>query len=318
MADANTNWLGNINSGLSQVSDLIGNANQVANQWNNIGQPTTYDKLGNVDVTAPGATNSVGSNPFFDITGQYVPGQAAAAADIFNQGPTALNPLQQDAYNQVSPVAQQQANLAQQGYDYTQGLLDPNSAYNQELAGAAGAANAGTFGANGTFGGLRNSFGANEAAANAILKNQQTGFNNIGTAQTNLANPINLQNTYGQQYNDWETNTPWEHLGKFQDATAFGQNVPTNTISTNTPSGADIWDKTLDKQVFEQYGIEGLRALAGGDVSADVLQANAPKSYAGPLGQAQQTVDTIGNTINTAADIWDTGNSIWNSVSDWF
>ncbi len=301
--DKPNDWTSQISNGLTDVNKLLGNVNTIANQWNNIGQPTTTDKLNNIDLNAPGSTVSSGSNPFFDITGQFVPGQVAEAANIYNQGAPELNALQTGAYDAVDPTAGTQTDLANLGVDYTKDLLDPNSDYNKRLAEIAGGATAGGAAATGGLGGLRHSYAANKAASDAILNSQQTGFGNIATSQGHLETPLNLQTNYGNQYYDWQSNAPWDHLGKFQNATGFGQNVPGSTASTVNPSGVDKYNAILGAEVAKNKLAE-----AGIDTGA----------ASGPLTGVQNTVSAIDNTLTTGKNIWDAGSSIADTVGDWW
>ena len=259
--------------------------------------------LGNLDVTAPGISTSTSSNPYADVTAPLIKPTVEAAQGIYNQGVTPLTSLQQQAFDQTTPIAQQQANLAQQQAAGYSGIAAGTDPVTQKLAQQAANASGAGFANAGTFGSARHANAANRAAADTIAKRQLQGLQGLSTAQNSLQRPITLQQTQGEKLRDFQANEPWRHLGQFQDAIGFGQNVPTTSSTVTSPSGADILEASVAKNAATQ----------------------AAAANANPLGGVQQTVDqvgnainTVGNTINTIGNVADTATSIWDTVSGWF
>ena len=302
------NFVNKTNKALTNVGDIVDNINKIGRKWDAIGDPTVGDTLADINLSAPGSSTVTESNPFYDVTGQYTPGIVAAAADIYNEGPPDLNPLQVDAYNQVSPTASKQQDLADQSTNAALAFLDPDSPLNQRLGDRAAASAASPFGTAGTFGSSRSRLAANEAALDQYYDNLIKGIEAAGTAQGQLEVPIDLQDRYGSQFYDYEANAPSDHLRQFQDNIRFGSAIPGSRATVTQPSGADIYNASLGREL-NRLGLEEAYKKAGVDPSK--LQTS------GPLQDVSSTIKTVGDTVSGVKDIYDTGKSLINIIKNW-
>ena len=294
------------NQALSGVSDIVGNVNNIAQQWKNINKPSAVDAAGNVDLNAPGSKTTVSTNPFYDVTGQYTPGVAKSATDLYNQGVTDLNPWQVDAYNNVSDVAGTYDQLADQAVGAAGAFLDPNSEMNQYLAQKAANRVALGAGQAGTLGSDRYGLLAGRAALDSYYDNLGKGIEYAGTAGDLSRKGTDFLTEYGDKYYGFEDQAPWDHLNRYSSSIGYGQNVPSGSGTvTTSPSGVDTYNALTGKAIADA-------ALA------KVLSGEEIPTYSGPLANVQKGVDTVKNTVDTVGSIIDTGSKVYDIVSDWF
>ena len=278
------------------VGGAINNAFGPQNQMGVTGGTGGAD-LSGVDITAPSATLLDTSNPFYQVSGAYVPGQIAAATNIYNQGRPDLNPIQQQFYDQVSPAAMQQANLANQSAALTGQALAGGDEYTQMLAERAANAQAAQFAGAGTLGSARAQLAQNRAAQDAALQGQRLAQAQVRQDQAAIQAPLALQQQAGQAYQDWQNTADWDWLRNYQTATGFGQHVPTSQTQVNKPSGAQIYSALLGQQLYN---------LGAGGIGINQI-GNQPGQIGAPV--QQNPGNLLGNALGNVAGNW-LGNQI--------
>lgn len=261
--------------------------------------------LPNVDVTAPGITQTDSSSSLARQVEPYEPAILDAARNIYNQGAPGLNPLQQAAINQTSPIAAQQSALANQGAGVIGGILSGQSPI-LDRVGAQASVNPNLAASRaGTLGGTRANYARDKAVSDALLDTQLAAQGRIGTAQADLQRPIALQQQVGQEYQDFQQNQPWDWLGNYQRSIGFGQHSPQLSNQVRHPSGADIYASQLS----------GLRA---GGVPYGTTTATSGGSGGSSFNPLSLVSGVLGGGSNPLSSVFGGGNPIGSILGGFF
>ena len=291
----------NIQGLLGNTQNFLGQLGGVADAWENLQSSINPVTGREYDLTAPGVTTTETSDALGAQTAPLIPGILGAASNIYEAGRPDLNPLLQGAYNQAAPVAARQAAATGAGLNTIQGIATGSDPYTQQLAQRSATAAGAPFGS--SFGSARHAAAANNAAANAVASRQLQAAQAIPAASQALGQAPATLSGYGQQYQDWQTGADYDWLNRYQDATRFGQNVPTTSTVIDAPSGADVYNADLARSLIE--------ANAG---AAGISVPGQPQYAPGVGGDLQQASDVIGGI----GGIIDAGTGIWDTVSGWF
>ena len=198
------------------------------------GGQSYFDQYGDIDVTAPGGSEGVGTTDLADATRGYIDPSLQAAENIYNAGRPDLNPLLQGYYDTSASLI-----------DQAQGI-DPRT---QELVQQSIVQANSPFFAAGTPGSARAAYASGQAAAETLLDRQNQARQQLGTI--------------GNQYQDWQTNADWDWLGQFQDAIGRAPTGRQYDERTNRLTGSEIYEKSIGKDLVQKYGPEALFWLKG-------------------------------------------------------
>ena len=287
----------NITGLLGNTQNFLGQLGGLASAWDNLQSNINPVTGQSYDVTAPGVVTTETSGALGQATAPLIPGILGAAQNIYDAGRPDLNPLLQGAYNQAAPVAARQATATGAGLDVLQNVATGADPYTQQLAQQSATAAGSPFAQSGTYGSARHQAAANKAAADAISERQVQAARALPYASQALGQSPGTLADYGQSYQDWQTGADFDWLGQYQDATAFGQDVPSTATAITAPSGADI-----------------ASALRANDGSSTVGGGTSPQYGSGVAGQ----IDQFGNIVGGVSNLIDIGGGIWDTVSGWF
>ena len=251
-----------------------------------------------VDITAPGTTAQTTATGLGEVTAPLTQGIVGDARSLYQAGPTPLNPLQTQAYNQAADLARGQDAL---GGLYSRGLtgiIQGTDPATQRLA-AQAADRVGTGAAlSGAAGSARAGRAAAAGAADVQAARSLQALGQLPQAQASLGAGTDTLNRFGQQYHDWQDTADWQNLNRYQQAIGFGQHSPQTTTTIDTPSGADVYNAQLAQQL---------------------LAANLPEGATLPSGGVGPARDpNIIDRLEQGLNIVDRGVDLWDTVSAWF
>ena len=251
-----------------------------------------------VDITKPGRRVTDNTSELGTYTAPYDKAAVEDAYKLYIQGPPEMNPLEVDAYNRVAPSSKMQEDLAKQGSGLLSDIISGDSDYLRRKAALAAAARDVSAAGTGTLGGIRSSYARDKAVTDAAIDAQLDAQGRIGKAQEDLQRPIDWQLGKGEKRRQFEEDSPWEWMKKYQDAIQFGEHTPTRTTTVDEPSGADIRAAELAEDL----------------INANINALNNPTADKSAVDKAKDAVDKAKDVFDTAKDAFDLGKDIY----DWW